>query len=94
MKHLFAFFALLGIFLSPILLIGCAKEPAQTTGTNNSAFQVDELFTHKGCTVYRFYDSGHYHYFTNCHGSVSSTLTCGKNCTRPDEVPTNFSVHY
>ena len=39
-----------------------------------------------GCTVYRFYDNGSWHYFTKCGGTVTTTKnyteSCGKNCSR------------
>lgn len=57
------------------LLGGCAvgiplqkKEPA-----NNNSYEVDYLFEHDGCKVYRFYDKGHFVYFTNCNGETIST---------------------
>lgn len=69
--------------LAALLLTGCAKEPVSTARTDNGGINVELLFTHEGCRVYRFYDS-RYHYFTDCRGSVVSTWTenCGKNCTR------------
>ena len=39
---------------------------------NNSTYQVEYLFEHEGCKVYRFMDMGHYIYFTNCEGDVTS----------------------
>ena len=39
---------------------------------NNSTYQVEYLFEHEGCKVYRFMDMGHYIYFTNCEGDVNS----------------------
>lgn len=39
---------------------------------NNSTYQVEYLFKHEGCKVYRFMDMGHYIYFTNCEGDVTS----------------------
>lgn len=41
------------------------KEPE-----NNKTYQVDYLFEHEGCKVYRFYDKGNYVYFTNCKGEA------------------------
>jgi hypothetical protein len=39
-----------------------------------------------GCTVYRFYDNGSWHYFTKCGGTVTTTKNytenCGKGCSR------------
>ena len=63
------------------VLAGCNK-PAETSTQVGREFVVDKLFTHEGCTVYRFKDSGNNRYFTNCQGSTSWTETCGKNCTR------------
>lgn len=42
---------------------------------NNKTYQVSYLFEHDGCKVYRFYDEGHYVYFTNCKGDVTSIKT-------------------
>ncbi len=39
---------------------------------NNKNYQVDYLFEHDGCKVYRFLDNGNYVYFTNCTGNVTS----------------------
>lgn len=39
---------------------------------NNRTYEVDYLFEHDGCKVYRFYDMGNYVYFTNCRGDVTS----------------------
>jgi phosphoglycerate-specific signal transduction histidine kinase len=39
---------------------------------NNPTYNVDYLFEHDGCKVYRFYDRGNYVYFTNCRGDVTS----------------------
>lgn len=39
-----------------------------------------------GCTVYRFYDNGSWHYFTKCGGTVTTTKnyteSCGKGCSQ------------
>lgn len=67
------------------LLAGCSG-PAEVTQTVGGGYQVDRLFTHEGCTVYRFEDGGFSRYFTNCRGSASWTESCGKNCSRPVEV--------
>ena len=39
---------------------------------NNQTYDVEYLFEHEGCKVYRFSDMGHYVYFTNCKGDVTS----------------------
>jgi hypothetical protein len=40
--------------------------------SNNESYNVDYLFEHDGCKVYRFFDRGHYVYFTNCTGETVS----------------------
>lgn len=70
MKHL--------IIIIALLLVGCAKDPLSTEQTENSEFQVDELFTHDSITVYRFHDGGDAVYF--CKDWTRSTYSCGKNC--------------
>jgi hypothetical protein len=67
---------LLIALLSVAALSGCMGEPVGTTRTNNTAFQVEELFTHNGVTVYRFYDGGTV-YFTS-RGDVQHTVHHGK----------------
>ena len=51
---------------------GCAVGvPIQTKEPgNNKTYEVDYLFDHDGCKVYRFYDRGNYVYFTNCTGEA------------------------
>jgi hypothetical protein len=39
---------------------------------NNVTYRIEYLFEHDGCKVYRFKDDGHYVYFTNCTGDVTS----------------------
>ena len=68
-----------------LALTGCTK-PAETSTQVGLEFVVDKLFTHEGCTVYRFSDGGHSRYFTNCSGSVSWAESCGKGCTRSMNV--------
>jgi hypothetical protein len=66
------------------LLAGCSKQ-AETSTAVGAEFVVDKLFTHEGCTVYRFYDGGTTRYYTNC-GSTVWTRDCGKNCTRQEGI--------
>lgn len=77
-----------GILFS-LLLVGCAKNSVRTIPTNNSEFEVAFLFEAEGCKVYRFYDSGHYRYFTTCKGSTSCEYKQNKNATRTETIPTN-----
>jgi hypothetical protein len=75
-------------YLIPLLilaLVGCTKQ-AETSSAAGREFVVDKLFTHEGCTVYRFDDGGRSRYFTNCSGSTTWAENCGKNCTRDVNV--------
>lgn len=71
-----------------VALAGCYAEPTARTGTDNPDVPVETLFTHDGCTMYRFYDGGRHVHFAKC-GSTASTserVSCGKNCTREQFV--------
>ncbi len=86
--------ALLLAFACSLLVVGCAKDPEQMTETGNPEFEVATLFTHAGCTVFRFRDAGRYHYFTNCQGETLGryTTSCGAGCVRSkhETVPTTI----
>lgn len=71
------------LLLAILILSSCEKDPIAVYQTENKEFGVAHLFTHDGCSVYRFKD-GNYHYFTNCKGESLTTISesCGKNCTR------------
>ena len=73
-----------------VLLSGCYKQ-AESSATAGLDFRVERLFTHDGCTVYRFQYFGT-KYFTRCDGSVSAEVSwqesCGKSCSRQVSVPT------
>lgn len=60
-----------------ILLFGLSscfteRPVAKQVPQNNDTYQVDYLFEHDGCKVYRFRDMGNYVYFTNCSGDVTA----------------------
>ena len=64
---------LLAFSASFLISCGIMRQPVTTTvPVNNKSYQVDYLFEHEGCKVYRFQDMGHYVYFTNCAGDVTS----------------------
>jgi hypothetical protein len=65
------------LFFGSMLVFGCAPNPAVSSKIEGPGYQVDTLFTHEGCTVYRFRDGGQ-RYFTNCHGSTQWTEGHGK----------------
>ena len=67
---------LLGLVLV-ITVTGCYK-PAQVTSTEGNGFEVEFLFEKDNIKVYRFFDGGRYHYFTN-KGETISTHTEGKH---------------
>ena len=71
MKHLIKAFVLLLVTLS---LFSCkiGRPISKMTPGNNETYKVEYLFEYDGCKVYRFQDSGHYVYFTNCYNIVSS----------------------
>lgn len=57
---------------------------------NNRTYQVDYLFEHDGCKVYRFYDMGNYVYFTNCKGDVINI----KNDSTSKRVTNSVRITY
>lgn len=73
------------IAIATLFINGCGK-PAESITQVNSEFKVDKLFTHEGCTVYRFRDAGKYRYYINCNGTSMSTKTCGKCCVREENI--------
>ncbi len=68
-----------------VTLAACAKDPERSDHAGSS-FKVERLFTHEGCTLYRFNDVGHYRYYSNCKGDTSWNESCGKACTYPQGV--------
>jgi hypothetical protein len=62
--------------------------PIASYPTDNEGIDVHQLFTHDGCTVYRFRDGG-YHYYVTCARGPAQTISpvsCGKNCVRDEEI--------
>lgn len=61
----------LPLLLLLLLATSCFQQPVtRSVSENNRDYTVDYLFEHDGCKVYRFYDRGHYVYFTNCNGQT------------------------
>jgi hypothetical protein len=77
-----------------IVIVGLALWSCEDTGplkeetSNNPDYHVAFLFEYEHCRVYRFHDKRHYHFFTNCSGTMSD-LAQNKNSIYPDEIPTN-----
>lgn len=77
------------VALACAALIGCTKA-AETTSAAGVDFKVDRLFTHEGCTVYRFND-GYFRYYARCDAAAATTTwheSCGKNCSRSVGIST------
>lgn len=74
------------------LATGCMKEPENVLETTNSNFNVSKLFTHENCTIFRFVDGGHLHYYVNCQDAIlnQNAIYCGIGCvnTEYDTIPT------
>lgn len=68
-----------------LFLSGCYKKPISVIRTDNQDIDVTLLFSHKGCSVYRFEDAGRAHYYTDC-GETISIKTCGKNCLYDENI--------
>lgn len=72
-----------------VLATGCAKNAERTDTKGVGEFQVETLFTHDGCTVYRFHDI-RYRYFVKCENGDASTTSSysvqsGKTTTVVDD---------
>ncbi|WLW63637.1 hypothetical protein RA224_09500 [Achromobacter aegrifaciens] len=72
------------MIMAALALVGCSKDPVSVSGTDNREIQVDELFTHRGVTIYRFSDGNRRVYFSSIAGDVTAkhTENCGKDCFR------------
>lgn len=61
-----------------VALCGCAKTPVAVDKTTNSEINVELLFEHDGCKIYRFTDHGDPVYYTKCQGQDSSQASWNK----------------
>jgi hypothetical protein len=68
MKTIFLFWLLLLVFAACTVQQPIYSRPAK----NNRDFEVEFLFTHDGCRVYRFQDATRMVYFTNCNGDTAA----------------------
>lgn len=73
-----------------LALSSCAKDPQAYAASSNSNVPVAKLTEIDGCTIYRFHDAGNYRYFAKCDTAstthIEARVSCGKNCTRADEM--------
>lgn len=65
---------LLVLTTSTLILQSCFTQVpiSETKPQNNQTYNVEYLFEHDGCKVYRFIDRGNCVYFTNCNGMVTN----------------------
>lgn len=70
-----------------LVLPGCAKDPVNSSSTNNPEVTVSLLFEHDGVKVYRFFDQGSYFYYTDARGKTMWEQSHGKT-TSPRSVET------
>lgn len=61
-----------------LVLLGCDQDPVAVGSSNNPNVKVDELFTHKECTVYRASLDGRHHYFTGLQQARYDNRTFGQ----------------
>lgn len=71
MKSQLLFFGSMLFFFSSC---GVQVPLATTNPANNTTYTIEYLFEHDGCKVYRFFDMGHYVYFTNCNNCTTSVV--------------------
>ncbi|GET35009.1 DUF4884 domain-containing protein [Prolixibacter bellariivorans] len=92
MKKIIKAFALAFIAIN---LLSCATgiPLSNTRSENNKTYRVQYLFQHDGCKVYRFYDEGHYVYFTNCSGETTSMVKDSTGTVRITNMIRNQSTN-
>ena len=67
-----------------LLFTSCVHE-AQSKSHEGIDFEVEFLFEKDGVKMYRFYDNGRFHYYTNT-GETISTQDTGKNNTLQENI--------
>jgi hypothetical protein len=62
-----------------LLATACTNKPMSVSHEGIELdFEVELLFEKEGIKMYRFYDNGRYHYYTNSGETISSYSTGGK----------------
>lgn len=61
--------------IAAFVLVGCQNDPLSVSRTDNAQFDVQLLFEHDGCKVYRFHDGSHTVYYTTCKGQTTHDET-------------------
>lgn len=72
-----------------LFLAACKGGNVQAKQSSNPNKSVTTLFTHEGCTLYRFSDFG-LRYYAKCGASaeVMWDESCGKNCKKNSSIST------
>ena len=65
------YISLIIIVIAGLLSCAAGVPITKQAPVNNKTYEVEYLFEHDGCKVYRFADYGDFIYFTNCNGEVS-----------------------
>jgi len=77
MKKTLAIYIVL-MTLGVMIFGACSNDPMSKERLGkDDGFEVEYLFEKDGVKVYRFFDAGHFHYFTT-GGETMSTQTAGK----------------
>lgn len=79
-------------FATALLISGCTKKAEEVSAVGAGSIEVARLFTHDGCTVYRFYDAGRHRYFSKC--SFSSEVFWKDGKSSEQSIPTNAGEGY
>jgi hypothetical protein len=78
------------LFVGLTMLYGCIHEPQSVEHTGkDDKFEIEYLFEKDGIKMYRFYDGGHYHYFTT-GGQTITEQQSGKT-TYEERINNNFN---
>lgn len=73
------------IALAIALTVTSCVHEAQSKSQEGIDFEVEFLFEKDGVKMYRFYDNGRFHYYTNT-GETISTQDAGKNNTLQENI--------
>jgi hypothetical protein len=73
------------IALAIALTVTSCVHEAQSKSHEGIDFEVEFLFEKDGVKMYRFYDNGRFHYYTN-KGETISTQDAGKNNTLQENI--------
>lgn len=78
------------LILAVAAIAGCdSRMPVSTSqSTDNPQYEISELFTHNGITVYRFDDGREVYFTSRGDTSYNYTQSCGKNCTQTHQLQT------